>query len=132
MVLSNYNDRLYHSLPEASSIRLLQIYPGNIEDEEISCELRTIERLETAPPFQALSYVWGDSADTEEIIVNGIEVQVTRNLAHALRRLRPLPTTGGNCGPSEQTARDSHKGKLAAHRNTWSAFAYRREDEKIA
>ncbi|KAK9776449.1 putative HET-domain-containing protein [Seiridium cardinale] len=37
--------------------------------------------------YAALSYAWGDLKDTSDIIVNGMEVQVTTNLANALQEL---------------------------------------------
>ncbi|KAF1844893.1 HET-domain-containing protein [Cucurbitaria berberidis CBS 394.84] len=38
--------------------------------------------------YCALSYVWGNTKDTTNIFVNGVETQVTKNLAEALHRLR--------------------------------------------
>ena len=38
--------------------------------------------------FAALSYVWGDEADTREIVVNGYALSVTANLEAALREFR--------------------------------------------
>ena len=43
-----------------------------------------------APPFVALSYCWGDLADTICITVNDLEVLVTVNLHAALRQLRAV------------------------------------------
>jgi hypothetical protein len=37
--------------------------------------------------FAALSYVWGEKSNTRKILVNGQEMQVTRNLEEALRHL---------------------------------------------
>lgn len=37
--------------------------------------------------YAALSYAWGDLKDTTDIIVNGVEVEVTKNLAIALQEL---------------------------------------------
>ena len=38
--------------------------------------------------YSALSYVWGNPNDTTNILVNGVETQITKNLAEALHRLR--------------------------------------------
>jgi hypothetical protein len=39
-------------------------------------------------PYQAFSYVWGDPNVTTEICINNSSVQVTENLATALRYIR--------------------------------------------
>ena len=46
---------------------------------------------EEAPPYIALSYAqaWGDGSDSKLILVDSDTVSVTRNLLHALLRLRP-------------------------------------------
>ncbi|KAH7041477.1 heterokaryon incompatibility protein-domain-containing protein [Microdochium trichocladiopsis] len=45
--------------------------------------MKTIS-LDESPDFTALSYVWGDPTDTMPIIVNDIEVAITRNLYSAV------------------------------------------------
>jgi len=42
------------------------------------------------PPFVALSYVWGDSTQTERLLLDGQSVQKTTNLIAGLRQLRAL------------------------------------------
>jgi Heterokaryon incompatibility protein (HET) len=75
---------LYRPLNEhALEIRLLEILPT--ENVKLECRLRTVS-LAINPTYAALSYVWGDSEITEEIIVNGIEIGVRPNLA-ALRNV---------------------------------------------
>jgi hypothetical protein len=60
-------------------IRLILIEPSYDRDCPISC---TISRhyLHSAPPFQVLSYVWGDSHDTVPITVDGYVVAATKNI----------------------------------------------------
>lgn len=53
----------------------------------IALELRTVS-LDDDPSYAALSYVWGDPADTVEIKINGYTSAVTRNLHGALRQFR--------------------------------------------
>jgi hypothetical protein len=53
----------------------------------IECQLETVESDE-APPYIALSYVREDPSETSTIFGNGKSVQVTTNLAAALRRIR--------------------------------------------
>ncbi|KAI1211521.1 heterokaryon incompatibility protein-domain-containing protein [Annulohypoxylon truncatum] len=66
-------------------IRLLEV------EDDTAADIRwkmKIALLEDNPRFTALSYVWGDPAKTERITVNGQKVEVTANLASALRHVR--------------------------------------------
>jgi len=72
---------------ERKEIRLLSICRTNDPTDLIECDFQTFE-LNTAPPFDALSYVWGDLKITTEIKVGGISIQITTNLCAALKRLR--------------------------------------------
>ncbi|KXJ85455.1 heterokaryon incompatibility protein-domain-containing protein, partial [Microdochium bolleyi] len=45
----------------------------------------TIVSLNAKPHFTALSYVWGDPAVMRNIVVDGVEVEVTKNLHDALQ-----------------------------------------------
>ncbi|KAK0124903.1 hypothetical protein ONS96_008781 [Cadophora gregata f. sp. sojae] len=66
-------------------IRLLTVHEG--DGTEIRYSLNTVS-LDEAPPYEALSYVWGDPNRTREIILDGKSFRVTTNLARALRHLR--------------------------------------------
>ncbi|KAI9779820.1 MAG: hypothetical protein M1839_007133 [Geoglossum umbratile] len=80
---------MYHSIPldsDKGEIRLLRVLPGEFFSK-IKCELFKVS-LDDKPDYKALSYVWGDSADRENIVVNGHDVAVTVNLGQSLRRLR--------------------------------------------
>lgn len=68
------------------SIRLIRLLPGSFDDP-IRCKLFR-KTLCGSPPFEALSYTWGDSTDRRPATVNGIEISITKNLAEALRNLR--------------------------------------------
>src|SRR5450759_2688628 len=57
------------------------------ESEPIQCSLKTAN-LDDGPEFKALSYVWGDPNDRQEIIVNGYVFMVTTNLFSALHPIR--------------------------------------------
>ncbi|KAH8890584.1 HET-domain-containing protein [Thozetella sp. PMI_491] len=72
---------------EMKQIRLLRVLPGTSADE-IQCELETVSLVEDYPPFEALSYVWGDAEDKPTVLMDGEIAHVTRNLEKALRRLR--------------------------------------------
>ncbi|PVH77480.1 hypothetical protein DL98DRAFT_367783, partial [Cadophora sp. DSE1049] len=67
-------------------IRLLRILPG-AAPSIVECELRVV-RLDSAPPYEALSYVWGELNLSDYVICNGQIISITRNLGIALRHLR--------------------------------------------
>jgi tetratricopeptide (TPR) repeat protein len=85
-------ESLFHSPLDDSKrdIRLTELLPGSIDDE-ISCRLFTVS-LNTAPEYEALSYMWGDLKDTRAIYVNQTVHNVTSNLHSALTRLRSQTT----------------------------------------
>jgi len=67
----------------------VEIFPATSADdtEPVQCRL-TVKYLDKAPPYLALSYVWGDATITQDIILNGMPRSVTTNLAAALWRFR--------------------------------------------
>jgi len=69
------------------SIRLLRLLPTKDSTAPIQCEIFRAA-LDTAPPYVALSYAWGDRAGTQAIFIGDEVVSVTPNLKHALQRLR--------------------------------------------
>ncbi|KAI0105339.1 heterokaryon incompatibility protein-domain-containing protein [Nemania sp. FL0031] len=79
---------LYRRL-QGSLIRTLQLLPSAPE-EPIRCILKEVDLTHQNKSllYQALSYVWGDPAETTPILVNGHEFQATRNLNDALHQLR--------------------------------------------
>lgn len=85
----------YCPLPSSGFIRLIGLLPGK-DCDPICCSLSTVN-LEETPPFEALSYVWGDAKNTKQIFCfdhgNAPQtakptLQVTLNCWHALHRLR--------------------------------------------
>ncbi|KAI1124910.1 heterokaryon incompatibility protein-domain-containing protein [Nemania abortiva] len=83
---------LYGDIPHVSSqseIRLLQVLPSG--DDRTPMKFRLFKTaLQNAPPFTALSYVWGDPEKTEAVIVNAIKVPITINLYSALSHIQYL------------------------------------------
>lgn len=73
-------------LPTPRSIRLLTILPGKRSDI-VQCTLRVVD-LEDDPPYEALSYVWGNPDPPSRILCNGKSFRVTPNLGAALQHLR--------------------------------------------
>ena len=76
----------YPSLPSATSIRLLHLAPGTL-DEPIVGSLNVVD-LKYKPKYECVSYTWGDAGDEEEISVDGEELFIRRHLWEALRRMR--------------------------------------------
>ncbi|PVH96922.1 HET-domain-containing protein [Periconia macrospinosa] len=77
---------LYFPLLEGQVIRLIELSPGAWNDP-ISIRL-LIAELHNAPEYDALSYVWGNPANTVPISCNGREFQVTPSLYAAFKRIR--------------------------------------------
>ncbi|KAH7066078.1 heterokaryon incompatibility protein-domain-containing protein [Paraphoma chrysanthemicola] len=91
---------VYNPLLKAQqSIRLLQILPGSA-GQDVRCVLYdyTIQQDRASGPYEALSYVWGNSDDKHRIFVEADQsvppgksqsyLEITRNLFVALRRFR--------------------------------------------
>ena len=72
---------------------MLQIEPAR-EALMVSCKLVTLEFVEHIDNAFALSYVWGDSKVTRDILVNGVRLAVTENLESALREIRRVTVPG--------------------------------------
>jgi hypothetical protein len=78
----------YSPLEGSDGIRLLTIEAVDPEEEcaEIRCKIEKF-RLESAPPYRALSYAWGHT-NSKAIILDGSRVKIRENLWHALWNLR--------------------------------------------
>ncbi|PVH86383.1 HET-domain-containing protein [Cadophora sp. DSE1049] len=74
------------------SIRLLKLHasPSPESTWPIRCSLFHTTFAD-APPYIALSYVWGERTGSQLISVDQEHVSITPNLRHALQRLRPKP-----------------------------------------
>ncbi|KAH7327547.1 heterokaryon incompatibility protein-domain-containing protein, partial [Rhexocercosporidium sp. MPI-PUGE-AT-0058] len=75
---------------DRKQIRLIKLLPGERGDF-IRCEILAV-RLDAVPPYEALSYVWGDPTQTVKICVHHRVFEVTKNLYSALLRLRQTKT----------------------------------------
>ncbi|KAK3988766.1 ankyrin repeat-containing domain protein [Cladorrhinum sp. PSN332] len=82
------NSRRYEYLPITgkSCIRLLELHPGR-EKEIIKFDLFEVD-LDDEPPFEALSYEWGERTGTIPVQCGNGYLPVTPNLKAVLRRLR--------------------------------------------
>ncbi|TGJ80935.1 hypothetical protein E0Z10_g7837 [Xylaria hypoxylon] len=115
------DESIYRSL-SPSSIRLLEIMPA-LPDEQIECALTTVQDVNEAPEFEAISYVWGQDISPDPILCNGSRIRVTQNLEQALRHLRPLPRW-----ESVQTWPSNHP--LHSSRHAWRSFARNRYEQQ--
>ena len=76
---------IYKPLAKSES-RLVHILPGS-QDDPIKCTLSHFD-IRAPPPYEALSYAWGDPKITFPISLSDHEFQVTTNLLLALQHLR--------------------------------------------
>ncbi|KAK4452733.1 heterokaryon incompatibility protein-domain-containing protein, partial [Podospora aff. communis PSN243] len=68
-------------------IRLIEISPITPKSLEIQCIIKHV-RLSERPQYEALSYMWGDSSKTMDILIDGKVFGVTVNLRDGLWYLR--------------------------------------------
>ncbi|OAG06673.1 uncharacterized protein CC84DRAFT_1142628, partial [Paraphaeosphaeria sporulosa] len=77
-----------YSLLQFNSFRLLELISGHSLYADIHCKLRDYQ-LDSAPPYEALSYTWGDDSKSAcRISLDGLPFHIRPNLRDALRRLR--------------------------------------------
>ncbi|KAF2808853.1 HET-domain-containing protein, partial [Mytilinidion resinicola] len=75
----------YEPLPGDEYTRLLEFQPGR---GIISCKLLPVSIENARGTYEAISYVWGDAADTIDITCDGMLLSITQNLGDVLRRIR--------------------------------------------
>ncbi|ETS75718.1 hypothetical protein PFICI_12662 [Pestalotiopsis fici W106-1] len=73
----------------SSSLRLMEILPGT-RQEDLACRLYETTLDESTGSYAALSYVWGDGAETTPIQINNKTMDIGINLRTALFNLRDL------------------------------------------
>lgn len=89
--LSQQTSPLYRALDiTTNEVRFLELHPGS-QDEEITCSLH-YRRLDADACYEALSYVWGDQREKTPISIGSNVLNITMDLAAALRRLRYVQT----------------------------------------
>jgi len=72
---------------DGRTFRLLTILPALNGDDPLLCECHSFD-IDEAPPYEALSYVWGDSSPSANIWCNGQCIEIGPSLSQALKRLR--------------------------------------------
>jgi len=78
---------LYEALNTPHAIRILHLNPASSFTAPLTASF-SIEDLDDAPVYDALSYVWGYSANTGLLLCNEIEVGITRSVDTAFRHVR--------------------------------------------
>ncbi|EON64004.1 hypothetical protein W97_03234 [Coniosporium apollinis CBS 100218] len=81
-----FNHPLYLDLFKSHVIRLIELLPGAPDDPIIT--RLSIQELEHAQDYEAISYVWGDPQNRVPIECNGRTLDITVNLDAAFRRIR--------------------------------------------
>ena len=78
----------YDELPQPppDSFRVAEILPGR-GDQPVSCLLHTTN-WNNPPPYEAVSYAWGDANAKAQVLCNGKIIEVTQSLYRALLQLR--------------------------------------------
>ncbi|RFU23917.1 hypothetical protein B7463_g12421, partial [Scytalidium lignicola] len=77
----------YWRLQEKDFFRLLVLFPSPNPDASIACSLLH-QPISEAPPYEALSYTWGDEEAECPVFIDSCLFRVRRNLYCALRMLR--------------------------------------------
>lgn len=78
-------------------IRLLRLVQSDQPEYDLKCELETFQ-LDKAPPYRALSYVWGDPGETRPMLLGGRHHDITMNLHAALKVVRDMPRSNEDLG----------------------------------
>jgi hypothetical protein len=78
---------LNHEAREFRLLKLLKLLPYSSFDDDVRCDVFH-SSLDNHPPYEALSYAWGDPSITANIQCNAAPYAVTISLATALRYLR--------------------------------------------
>ncbi|KAK2018450.1 HET domain-containing protein [Colletotrichum eremochloae] len=75
----------YDRLPQGKWTRVLLLEPG-AHDDPVRCSLHPTA-FQSAK-YAAISYVWGNTQNTDSIVCQGLEIDVTANLVQSLRQVR--------------------------------------------
>lgn len=90
MVTGSYR---YSQLSGSRQIRLLKLYSvRGQKDQQLVDDLITVP-LDASPPFEALSYAWGDRSPQAGILCGGLTANIGLSLHSALCQLRPSTGT---------------------------------------
>jgi hypothetical protein len=70
--------------------RLLTLLPASNSEQPLHCNIHvaSLNPPFVVPAFEALSYEWGGNEPAQEVVVDGVAIPLSPNLASALRYLR--------------------------------------------
>ena len=71
-------------------IRVLELLSSKESQDPLECKIRHIT-LDDSPQYAALSYTWGDSSLTSLLVVEGLQLHISKSLESALRHFRQRP-----------------------------------------
>jgi hypothetical protein len=77
---------LYEPIHEGNLFRLVELLPGK-DNDPVQVKLY-LHHIDESPPYEAISYVWGDENDSVQIQCNNKIINITKNLFFGLRRFR--------------------------------------------
>ena len=86
VAIQSTTNGLYSPLLGLRDIRLLEVLPG--DDAGMVVTSMITVSLDSKPTYVALSYAWGDAAQTRTIECNGKSISITTSLAEALKAFR--------------------------------------------
>lgn len=69
---------------DGKHIRLIRVTKAE-DDQTVRCEFSSWP-IGSTPPYNAISYTWGDQENTAMIMLNGVETTVRANCAYVLRQ----------------------------------------------
>ncbi|KAF2868679.1 heterokaryon incompatibility protein-domain-containing protein, partial [Massariosphaeria phaeospora] len=78
----------YQPLQSAREIRLLQLLSTEDKTSPVQCRWHTVTLQAREHQYEALSYCWGSSHETQKVYTDTGFVRVNKNLHTALRDLR--------------------------------------------
>ncbi|KAK7973324.1 hypothetical protein PG988_007458 [Apiospora saccharicola] len=112
---------LYQPLKH-NEIRLALVEPSPDDDHDGPLSVRLFPAsIQTPPPYDAISYVWGDdTTDTVPILCDGVAVGITRNLHWALMRAREHRRLSNASFPPSFTTTDPNPVSVAAAVIVWA------------
>jgi hypothetical protein len=76
-----------HRIWSGRLFRLLHIAPAPDQHQQLECYCLPYY-IDKAPPYEALSYVWGNPNPSDRVLCNGQPIQIGPSLSQALRRIR--------------------------------------------
>ena len=100
----------------SGAIRLVQLASLN-PSNTLQCTIQTYSLLDIQKKYHALSYVWGNPNETVPFLVNGHQLEITRNLAAALATFQakdeqPLFWIDAICIDQKNNAEKTHQVRM--------------------